>query len=210
MQCTLCHSETTFFFYSENYDRTYHQCKNCEAVLMAPEDYVTPEEEKARYETHNNDVNDPGYQRFVSPVVEKILQNFDKDSIGLDYGSGPGPVITKILKDQGYTVNTFDPFFDNNPDALAIKYDYIFCCEVIEHFHYPHKEFRKLKEILKTNGLLLCKTYPYTDKTNFKNWHYKNDETHIIFYHPETFKWIRNHIGFSNMEIENQLISFYL
>ena len=38
--------------------------------MLDPLDYLSQEEEKERYKNHNNDVNDPRYQKFVSPIVE--------------------------------------------------------------------------------------------------------------------------------------------
>ena len=38
--------------------------------MLDPLDYVSQEEEKERYKNHNNDVNGPRYQKFVSPIVE--------------------------------------------------------------------------------------------------------------------------------------------
>ncbi len=207
MTCTLCSSKTEAFYYYEKESRQYHRCINCRAVLMDPNDYPTPQEEIDRYESHNNDVEDPRYQNFVSPLVEKITHKFDTNSLGLDYGAGTGPVITKMLTDQGYSVNTFDPFFDNNPEVLKLKYDYIVSCEVIEHFHKPHQEFKNLKALLKPNGALFLKTDIYTDDKDFHAWYYKSDETHVIFYHPDTLKWIQSEFSFSGLEIDGRHIT---
>ncbi|HBX67037.1 MAG: methyltransferase [Balneola sp.] len=171
-------------------------------------DYPTPEEEIFRYESHDNNVEDPRYQEFVSPLVEKIMGAFKPDSLGLDFGSGTGPVITKMLIDQGYTINTFDPFFDNNPDVLSLKYDYIVSCEVMEHFHHPHKEFTNLKKMLKSGGALFLKTDIYTDDIDFHAWYYKSDETHVIFYHPDTLEWMRKEFGFKKLDIDGRHITF--
>lgn len=207
MKCTLCSSNTEPFYYYEKEERQYHRCTNCRAVLMDKEDYPTPEEEIIRYKSHDNNVEDPRYQEFVSPLVEKITNRYDNNSLGLDYGSGTGPVITKMLTDLGYTINTFDPFFDNNPDVLDITYDYIVSCEVMEHFHYPYKEFTKLKEMLKPEGALFLKTDIYTDDIDFHAWYYKSDETHVIFYHPDTLKWIKNEFNFRYLNIDGRHIT---
>jgi 2-polyprenyl-3-methyl-5-hydroxy-6-metoxy-1,4-benzoquinol methylase len=45
------------------------------------------------------------------------------------------------LEDDGYKIKQFDPFFHNDIAVLRRSYDYIVCCEVIEHFHSPSKEF---------------------------------------------------------------------
>lgn len=207
MDCTLCHTETESFYYYEKEDRHYNRCPNCKAVLMHIDDYPTPEEEIHRYESHNNDVEDPRYQKFVSPLVEKITAAYDTDSLGLDFGAGTGPVITKMLNDQGYEVNVFDPFFDNHPELLKLKYDYIVSCEVIEHFHEPYREFKQLKEMLKPDGSLFLKTDVYTDDRDFHAWYYKSDETHVFFYHPKTFEWIKAEFDFRSLNIDGRHIT---
>ncbi|MEX0845414.1 MAG: class I SAM-dependent methyltransferase [Balneolaceae bacterium] len=177
---------------------------------MDIDDYPTPEEEIHRYESHNNDVEDPRYQNFVSPLVEKITAKFDMHTIGLDYGSGTGPVITKMLKDLGFELNVFDPFFDNHPDVLKQNYDYIVSCEVIEHFHKPYQEFSNLKNMLKSNGALFLKTDLYTDDKDFHAWYYKSDETHVFFYHPQTFEWIKSNFGYRDLDIDGRHITLSL
>lgn len=210
MNCTLCSSKTEPFYYYKKEKRQYHRCTNCLAVLMDIKDYPNPQEEIDRYESHNNDVEDPRYQNFVLPLVEKITERFNKESLGLDYGSGTGPVITKMLTDLGYEVNTFDPFFDNHPEVLDLKYDYIVSCEVIEHFHEPHKEFQNLRGMLKSNGSLFLKTDVFTDDKDFHAWYYKSDETHVFFYHPETFKWLQTEFRFRDLKIDGRHITLSL
>lgn len=210
MKCTLCSAAVDPFYYYEKGHREYFQCTNCNAVLMNKAHYPSADEEIYRYESHNNDVNDPRYQKFVQPLVEKITEHYPPQTLGLDYGSGTGPVITKLLAEQGYQVNTFDPFFDNKPEVLSLHYDYIVSCEVIEHFHKPFEEFQKLRDMLKPNGALFLKTDPYTDDTDFHAWYYKSDETHVIFYHPDTMQWIRETFGFSKLEMDGRHFSLFL
>lgn len=204
--CILCSGNTEKFFTGQHGD--YYKCQTCCSVILDPEDYVSFEEEKERYLEHNNDVNDPGYQEFVSPIVKSILKNHKQEDTGLDYGAGTGPVISKLLKDRGYKIIPYDPFFIKE-DVFDKKYDYIVCSEVIEHFHNPFSEFRKLKELLKNNGILYCMTYLYEENIDFKFWKYKDDQTHVIFYHKKTIQWIKETMGFSKVEINGRLISFY-
>jgi SAM-dependent methyltransferase len=128
---------------------------------------------------------------------------------GLDYGAGTGPVITKMLREKGYQIETYDPFFNPRKEALKKTYDYIVCCEVIEHFHNPVEEFEGLKNILKNGGTLYCMTQLYDSSIHFKTWNYKDDETHVIIYHRKGMEYIQKRFGFSSLEINNRLILLF-
>lgn len=175
---------------------------------MDPACYVSREDEIYRYETHDNDVEDPRYQNFVSPLVEEVEKDYEPGSTGLDYGSGTGPVAAKLLREAGYNVVTFDPFFEPKPDAFQHSYDFIISSEVVEHFHHPAKEFRLLKSLLRPGGHLYCMTLRYSGDIDFEQWHYMNDETHVIFYREETADWIRSAFGFSVLRLEERIMIF--
>jgi len=104
--------------------------------------------EKAHYLTHNNDIHDPRYQKYASPIIDYILVNFTKEHLGLDYGAGPGPIMAHMLEKQGYQIESYDPYFLPNQQTLQHQYDYIIASEVIEHFHRPNEEFTKMKLII--------------------------------------------------------------
>ena len=206
MKCTLCNSKTTQFYTKK--DIVYYKCNTCAAVLMHPKSYPSINSEKKRYLEHNNNVHDLGYQKFVNPIVSAVKKDFNNSTIGLDFGCGTGPVITKLLRDSIYNITTYDPFFDNNLKALKTTYNFIVCCEVIEHFHNPIQEFKRLKSLLKPGGKLYCMTDLYSESINFENWYYKEDNTHVIFYHENTFKWIQKNVGFLKVTVNNRLITF--
>ena len=71
----------------------------------------TAQDEISRYEIHNNDVEDKGYQKFVLPITKAILHNYKPNHTGLDFGAGTGPVISKVLQDHHYNIKLYDPFF---------------------------------------------------------------------------------------------------
>lgn len=170
--------------------------------------HLSKENEKRRYEEHNNDVDDPKYQKFVAPIVQQVEKKFQKISTGLDFGAGTGPVITKLLREKGFRIELYDPFFWDNPKVLTHNYDFIVCCEVIEHFHNPGHEFTLLRSRLKPNGSLYCMTEVFSGDLDFGKWYYKNDPTHVFFYSEEALEWIRTHFGFSELKIEGRLIHF--
>jgi len=206
MKCTLCNGDAHLF--KKMRKKKYYICADCSAVLLHPDHYPSPEDEKKRYLEHNNDVDDPRYQKSVEPVVNGIKSNFNKNHTGLDFGAGTGPVITKLLRDCGYTIELYDPFFWDESERLETTYDYIVACEVIEHFMKPDKEFELLKSLLNENGKLFCKTSIYSSDINFEKWKYKDDFTHVIFYQEDTLKWIKNKYSFSSLTIVGQLIIF--
>ena len=206
MKCTLCGSDTESYIIWR--EKEYHKCRGCNSVLLNSKYYLNEEEEKKRYEKHNNDVYDPRYQKFVSPVVDGVLRDYGKETLGLDFGAGTGPVITKMLKDQDYKIKIYDPFFANYPEKLEEKYDYIVCCEVMEHFHNPKEEFQLMKSLLKEGGSIYLKTKLYSEEIDFIDWSYKNDDTHVFFYHRDALEWIRKNIGFSSLLVEEDLITY--
>lgn len=205
--CLLCqHTFTGQYLASEEF--SFFECPNCGIVFKSPSIFLNRTEEKKRYLKHENRVDDEGYRAFVSPVVEHILANFDPAKKGLDFGAGPGPVVAKMLNEKGYKVDLYDPFFYPNKDALHNTYDFIFCCEVIEHFHSPASEFKLLRKLLNSKGSLICMTHLLPKKESFSDWYYKNDSTHVVFYSEKSIQWIKENFGFSQVSIDDRLIVF--
>jgi len=204
--CPLC-GYPSFLFY-QKYPKTYFECSECRGIFLERNSLPGQLDEIKRYSEHNNDVEDIRYQNFVSPIVSGILENYSPHHQGLDFGAGTGPVISKLLKDQNYQIAQYDPFFHNYPQLLDNQYDYIACCEVMEHFHHPGKEFEKLRSILNEDGKLFCMTSIYHSEIDFQKWYYRNDPTHVFFYQSETIKYICKRFGFSNVDIQKNLIVF--
>ncbi len=206
--CPLCKSSTSIF--KEYKKKVFYRCTNCFAIFLGRSAIPDQNKEKERYLQHNNDVNDPRYQKFVEPIVTAVLEDFTVEDHGLDFGAGTGPVISKLLKDHNYQIEQYDPFFHYNPDLLQRKYNYIVCCEVIEHFHYPKKEFELLKSLLLPEGILYCMTEIYNKDLEFDKWYYKNDPTHVFLYHDKTLEWIKEALGFSKLTIDGRLVKFFV
>jgi len=202
-KCPLCAQIATDF-----YKDFFYQCPDCKGIFMHPDRRPDAIHEKKRYLEHNNDVNDLRYQKFVSPIVNTVLENFKPIHKGLDFGAGTGPVISKLLKEKSYNVEAYDPFFIDNKELLKNTYDYIMCCEVIEHFYNPLNSFSLLKKMIKKDGMLLCMTSLYNDNIVFDNWYYKNDPTHVFIYTETTLLYIKEKFKFSNLFIKDNFISF--
>ncbi|GHA25835.1 methyltransferase [Salinimicrobium marinum] len=205
--CPLCGETGNLFFESPGME--FNKCDNCFGIYASPSFLPDAKTEIDRYQTHNNDVNDIHYQNFISPIVTSVLKDFSTEAhTGLDYGAGTGPVITKKLRDCNFEIFPYDPFFSDDKELLERKYNFIVCCEVMEHFHHPEKEFKRLKDLLLPGGKLYCMTHLYAREIDFPGWYYKNDPTHVFIYQKETLDYIVQKLGFSGVEINKRLIIF--
>ena len=207
IHCILCGSPETLSLYRERNHR-FLECTICSSVFRDPATFLNREEEEKRYLTHNNDVEDPDYRQFVSPLVTAVLKDYPEPITGLDFGAGTGPVIAHMLNEKGFKIELYDPFFHPDTSVLNRPYDLIVCCEVIEHFHRPLKEFKLLHSLLNPGGKLYCMTDPLPKITSFADWYYKEDPTHVIFYSEENLNHIKRAVGFSGVSISNRLITF--
>ncbi len=199
--CPLCQGQGKGW--EEN---RFYRCEQCRGIFRAREYLPSPALERYTYEQHQNDVEDPRYQHFVSPITQAVLRDFGPEHEGLDFGAGTGPVISKVLIDHGFHIHPYDPFFCPVPALLEKTYDYIVCCEVIEHFHEPAREFSLLHRMLKPQGRLYCMTHLYDESINFGKWYYQTDPTHVFFYQAATMSWICEAFGFSELRIDGRLV----
>lgn len=203
MKCPLCFTQLKVLK-----DPLYYDCQFCKALIKNYKLLPTPEEEIQRYESHNNDVDDPRYQKFTALIWQYILDHFKPNHSGLDYGCGTGPVISKMLSDQEYNIKKYDPYFYPDKAALNNKYHYIACCEVIEHFFNPIEEFMKLDKMLLPGGMFLGMTLLYNNTIDFEKWAYRKDETHVFIYRKETVKFIANQFNYQLLEMTDRFFVF--
>ncbi|TVQ94338.1 MAG: class I SAM-dependent methyltransferase [Bacteroidetes bacterium] len=204
--CPLCCGLGDLYYNQPG--RKFYLCEGCGGLFVPTTFFPDWQEEKERYLEHNNDVNDPRYRAFVAPIVNAVMNAFGKESSGLDFGAGTGPVVSTILRENDYQIELYDPFFHPHPYLLKKTYDFIVSCEVVEHFFKPRKEFQLMKSLLKPNGKLFCMTGLYNNTIDFSSWQYKNDFTHVFIYQKKTMEWIRENFGFSGMENDGNLVVF--
>jgi hypothetical protein len=183
MICNLCDNNNLTLINSSD-NRDYYLCNNCSLISVNPDNFISNKDEKERYQTHNNGIEFKGYVNFLNKAIKPALQFLEKNMIGLDYGCGHTPTLSKLLQQQGIKCEDYDPFFVKN--ELNKQYDFIFSTEVFEHFFEP-------KNLIKKNGILIVMTDVWNDVEQFNNnWHYSRDTTHVVFYHKKTFAFICN------------------
>lgn len=188
--CPLClHPDSSLF--SQDSQRQYRQCQQCALVFVPRAQLLTAEQEQQHYQLHNNDVSDAGYRQFLNRLAGPLLAALPAGPLqGLDFGCGPGPLLAQMLQEAGHQMQLWDPFFANNPEVLTRRYDFISCSEAIEHFVNPAQEWQCWLKLLQPGGVLAIMTSHYPAVSQFANWHYKRDPTHIRFFHPDTFNFL--------------------
>lgn len=204
--CTLCDSAATQAYHQDK-QRAYFQCRACSLVFADPASHLTPEQEKAIYDQHENHVEDEGYRRFLSRLAAPLSASLPPGPLaGLDFGCGPGPALASMFREQGHQVAVYDPYFAPDTGVLASQYDFVTCTEAIEHFYTPAREWQLLLSLVKPGGWLGLMTKLATDAEAFSRWHYKNDPTHVSFFSRETFRYLAQRDGLTVEFIGNDVI----
>ncbi|MDZ7780196.1 MAG: class I SAM-dependent methyltransferase [Gemmatimonadota bacterium] len=196
MSCPLCGGDEAGPF-RELGERPYYRCATCALVFLDPGFRLTASEERARYRTHENDPSDPGYRAFLDRLGAPLVTRLPAGAEGLDYGSGPGPTLSVMLEERGFTMSVYDPFFAPDTGVLERSYDFVTCTETAEHFFEPGREFARLDGLLRGGGWLGVMTRVLTDDVVFEDWWYVRDPTHVCFYAPETLRWIADRHGWT-------------
>lgn len=194
MHCPVCEAISTRQFMRVD-TQQYWRCDVCVATFLDAEQRLGREAERAHYALHHNDPDDARYRAFLDRLATPLLQRLSPASTGLDYGCGPGPALAAMLSEAGHAVRVYDPAFCDDRTALENAYDFITCSEVIEHFHHPAQEFRRLDALLRPGGLLAVMTCFQTEDARFANWHYRRDPTHVVFYRAATLRTIASRHG---------------
>lgn len=187
MRCPVCELTGSHPFKTIQ-GSLYWRCGNCEATFLDAEQHPSHANELAEYRLHRNDMEDPGYRSFLGQLATPLLNCLTTPARGLDYGCGPAPLLAQMMRVAGHSMALYDPFFHPDTAALRARYDFITCTEVIEHFHAPADEFRRLDGLLKPGAWLGLMTCLQTDDARFANWAYRRDRTHVVFYRAETLR----------------------
>lgn len=188
--CPLCHQTAGVPFHQEE-RRKFWLCPRCDLVFVGSEHLPTPKQERALYDKHQNSPTDAGYRRFLDRLALPLQQRLtNKQNSGLDFGSGPGPTLSVMLSERGYTMRIFDPLYASDRSVLNARYDFVCCTEAMEHFHHPAQEWESLCSLLRPGAWLGIMTRRRPESEYFANWHYKNDPTHVSFYSADTFRYI--------------------
>ncbi len=187
LTCKICESETLTSSETEDL-RIFRHCSNCVFSFIDPQFLLTRDEEKSRYDFHENSIENEGYVTMFENFIAFAVSPFENVKTVLDYGSGPGPVLAELLKRKDYEVDIYDPYY--SPESPSKKYDLITSTEVFEHFNEPLESINKVVKLLKPSGYLSIMTCFNPGPEDFNGWWYKNDDTHVSFYSVKTFEFL--------------------
>ena len=170
MKCNICNE-----LMKEETD--YYICPYCSYALKRK--IESKETQYKRYLAHKYDEN---YISYMKNLTREIDFN---NKLVLDFVCGQQPCLSKIYLNSKFV--NYDLFFYPNEDYKLNKYDLILIIEVIEHLENPYDVLNELTNLLKEDGKIMIHTMLYDEKTDFRNWWYTRDITHISFFKKETF-----------------------
>ncbi|MDW7658578.1 MAG: class I SAM-dependent methyltransferase [Bacillota bacterium] len=169
---------------------------------------MSPEKEFAEYENHENSVDDPEYVAYFRRFIDAAIRDYiaPGDIQCLDFGSGPEPVLAKVLeRDFGWSVDIYDKFYATPKVYEGRQYDLVTATEVVEHFSDPLHYFRLFKKLLRPDGILSIMTqFHPAENEDFLNWFYIRDPSHIAFYAPKTMAVIAASLNLSILFCDDQ------
>ena len=209
--CPLCGaSGSRLFFQSrgKRLKRQYLLCAHCALVWVPAVHRLSPGAEKARYDLHQNNPEDTGYRRHLRRLVTPLIAALPAGATGLDFGSGPSPVLQSMLVAAGYPTDSYDPFYAPYPSLLRQHYHFVTATEVVEHLHHPGAELDALWRLLNLNGILAVMTQLRCPHHRFADWHYKNDPTHVAFFAKASLDYLGARWGVTPAMVAPHVVFF--
>ena len=216
--CGLCGGREATLVHQHPYrpivGRRFLQCRHCGLIQAPFTDRLSPAAEKAEYDLHQNASTDPGYRRFLQRLMvplHKLLGPMNpaagtQSFSGLDFGSGPGPVLSTMLRELGYQCTDYDLFYAYHPQRLQQQYDFITATEVFEHLATPAEVMTMLIQCLRPQGLLAVMMQRPDEQPTFAQWGYIKDPTHISFYTNQALEFMSEHWSLTEIYRDRDVI----
>ena len=206
MTCKICLSHTKTIEDAQLL-KTYYACPHCEAFFLDEAFFLSHEQEQKMYSQHNNSLENEGYVAMFENFLDFFWQDIASSKAILDFGSGPTPVLSELMKRRGATVACYDKFYQPIAIHETQQYDCITSTEVFEHLDNPLETLDYLNKHLKEKGLLALMTlFHQNDENHFLTWWYRRDPTHIFFYTPKTIACMAEKSCFSVLKTDNKRV----
>ncbi len=190
LKCLIC-SGTIHSFDDRRLQATCYACEVCHGIFKSPDSFQDYSEQKKRYDLHQNEEDSEGYRAYFGRFLDFTLPMVGNVESALDFGSGASTLLAIMMRENGISCDSYDPIYRPDSTYLQKSYDLIVSVEVFEHLQNPSEVFRHLLSRLNSGGYLAIQTqFHYNDIELFLNWHYRLDPTHVVFFAPETFRYL--------------------
>lgn len=131
--CIICGGDTSPL-QDKQFPITYHVCEECNFIFKDESNRISNEKELDEYSRHNNSMESTGYVNIFKNLIKDYIEPLDISGKTLDFGSGPGPVLYQLLKNNQYNAFHYDPFYNKDLRYKDSLYQLITSTEVAEHF----------------------------------------------------------------------------
>jgi len=195
--CKICGRETTQFKHPK-FNIIFHECGHCKFLFKDQLMYLSKEEELKVYNRHENTIENIGYVNYLNNFIDTAVLPFINKGKVLDFGSGPNPVLSLLLKQSGFLgVDIYDYYYSPHKIYENQTYDLITTTEVIEHLQDPVTYFKLFYDLLNHGGLLSMMTL-FRPKSHLEifNWFYIRDQSHVSFFNEQSLQAIADLVGF--------------
>jgi len=203
----VCH-ESTREIRDKKRELRYYRCLSCGFIALDEKFIVTSEREKKQYDQHNNSLENEGYVQMFEDFIELSIGTYlEHINTVLEFGSGPEPVLSVLLKRRGLEVDNYDLYYAPKKIYKDKSYDLITSTEVFEHLSKPLEILTLLTKHLNSGGYITLMTkFPPEEDQEFLNWWYRRDPTHIGFFTPKSFEVMAKKVGLNFLKTINQNI----
>jgi hypothetical protein len=165
-----------------------YQCPICETIFGDLRFLQLPHEEISRdYEDVYSYYNEGDATDLILQVFADIPFFYNKSFSYLDYACGKWNRLVSILKNQGYNIDGYDKYVNNNSYIINTlisdkKYDIIYNNNYIEHLIDPIQEIKNITNLLNDNGILVCITECFKYCIEFTHYHtfFFNDKSLLV------------------------------
>ncbi len=186
--------------------RDYLRCPSCKLIYLRAEQRPSLDEERRRYLLHQNGPDNKGYRDYLSNFLKDFFYPYcPAPAVVLDFGSGPEPLLTNILREEGYASLAYDPFFSEQCLEAQGPFAAVIAHEVLEHCANPLETLGIMVKLLKPGGLILISThFPPPEADAFLSWWYRQDKTHICFFSQDCLEGLGARLGLEKLRCDSK------
>ncbi|MBI5637924.1 MAG: class I SAM-dependent methyltransferase [Nitrospinae bacterium] len=208
--CRVCNRASEVFYRDA---RTFYRCGNC-SLIFTNETAPPPEQEKHYKSQWGNQQSE--FWKEQAEAILQIIRRYHEPRHILDFGAGSG-ALTDELRKRGLDCTPLEPMLHGflKDQKYFHKFDVIVGVEVIEHLPNLWDELREMEKVLAPGGIMLFTTLLTEAFINapdaaarFKEWWYKDDQTHVTFFGYRSLEVLGDIAGYDVDVVVDKVIVF--